>query len=110
MIMGQMPHLDEEDIAKGQTLVNTFSAYQDNYFYMLYGKEISYFTLFQRDISQVEDIGEGVLNCIKDLGYPQSIQLTEDKSAIEIWIEDENKVSTVLYFFPYDSGVYPVRF
>lgn len=69
---------------------------------MLYGKEISYFTLFKLLDSQY--FANEVIACLKNIGAIKAIDLTEANDAVEIWVETENG-PTVLYLFPYDNGV-----
>jgi hypothetical protein len=45
-----------------------------------------------------------IFECLENLGTIKDISSTEDKAAVEIWIETDNGV-TVLYFFNYDGGV-----
>jgi hypothetical protein len=72
---------------------------------MLYGKEISYFTLFR--ISDSTYFGNEVIDCLNNVGDIKAIDFTEAQDAIEIWIQDEDG-PTCLYLFPYDSGLVQV--
>ena len=51
---------------------------------MLYGKEISYFTVFE--IIESQYFSEEVLACCLNIGPIKAMDLTETKDAIEIWI------------------------
>ena len=72
---------------------------------MLYGKEISYFTLFK--IVEPQYFSYEVIECLKNVGDIKAIDLTEDKDAIEAWVIADNEV-TCLYLFPYDLGIVQV--
>ena len=73
---------------------------------MLYGKEISYFTLFSKStqISEFETLGEAVIECLEDIGEVRAATHTEDGMAFEFWSEYEDTV-TCLYLFPYDAAI-----
>ena len=102
-IISQLPALT--NILEKQKLINNFSVDTKNTYYMLYGKEISYFTLFK--IKEYQYFGAEVIDCLKYIGIIKAIDLTEANDAIEIWIENEDG-PTCLYLFPYDTGVVQV--
>ena len=86
----------------------------ENKYYMLFNKEIGYFTLFsfaEPKESQDGNFGEIILSCLiniaGDINNITSADFTEDNSSLEIWIKDENNVATMFYLFPYDMGVVP---
>lgn len=99
-IIAQMPELTDLTNAR-QAIDKLQETYCDTYF-MLYGKEISYFTLFKLIDSQY--FANEVIACLKNVGAIKAIDLTEANDAVEIWVETENG-PTVLYLFPYDNGV-----
>ena len=72
---------------------------------MLYGKEISYFTLFK--VNDEEALATILLECINNIGPVKAIDLTEAKDALEVWVLSNNE-PTCLYFFPYDMGLVEV--
>jgi hypothetical protein len=102
-IISQMPVLD--NLEDKEYLVDNLHAKFENFYYMLYGKEISYFTLFK--INESKYFGKEVIECLKDVGYIKAIDLTDTGDAIECWIENEQG-PTCLYLFPYDAGVVQV--
>lgn len=102
-IISQLPTI--ENLIDKAMLVKQFHKKYNNRFYMLYGKEISYFTLFE--IFDAHRFGIEVVNCINDLGPVKDISLTENKDAIEIWLMYEDE-ATCLYLFPYDNGLIKV--
>lgn len=102
-IISQLPALT--NILEKQKLINNFSVNTKNTYYMLYGKEISYFTLFK--IKEYQYFGAEVVDCLEHIGFIKAIDLTEANDAIEIWLENEDG-PTCLYLFPYDIGVVQV--
>ena len=108
-IIKQLGDLSEEQIEAVLNIFEEYSSIAKQEYYLLYGKEISYFTLFHYD-----EFGEGshggfgelVIECLTNIGPIYSISLTEAKDAIEIWVLPEGSEDvTCLYLFGYDSGV-----
>ena len=106
-IISQLPELTITANHK-YTVANLHNKY-NNEFYMLYGKEMSYFTLFQMK-DDPSYFFVTVLDCLVNIGTIKAIDKTENEDAIEIWIDDVESLSepTCLYLFPYDNGVVPV--
>ena len=77
-----------------------------NKYYMMYGKEISYFTLFE--VCGLNDFGQDIIDCCANVGTIKSMDMTETEDAIEIWVQPEEAEPTCLYLFPYDSGLVKV--
>lgn len=105
-----------ENLDKKIELINEFQHKEKNVFYMLYGKEISYFTIFAYNsmTPELENLGIGVIECLKNVGKIYSIEKItppqEDaETAIEIWVEAKNSenenIITCLYLFPYDRAI-----
>ena len=99
-----MPDYTEEQKKAAIDIINNFA--NDGTFYMLLGRELNYYTLFFKEDhpNNIETIGEGVIDCLSHIGKIKSIEETEDKGAVEIWVQHEDAI-TVLYFFLYDQGV-----
>lgn len=102
-IISQLPVLT--DLENKKYTINSLHEKFNNEFYMLYGKEISYFTLFR--IFDSTYFGNEVIDCLNNVGDIKAIDFTEAQDAIEIWIQDEDG-PTCLYLFPYDSGLVQV--
>ena len=102
-IIAQLPDLTDWD--RVEQLFNDFHASWRNKYYMMYGKEISYFTVFK--IVEPYLFGSVVMDCIPNVGVVKAIDLTEAKDAVEIWVMYEDK-PTCLYLFPYDMGIVQV--
>ena len=117
MIKQQGP-LEEKDIKLKMNMLKEFSNTFGKY-YLLYGREINYFTLFVKDKNQeLESLDLGVIECLSNIGTIYSIEYTKEKDAIEIWMEVEintdtkenEKLITCMYLFPYDAGIVKVGF
>lgn len=102
-IISQMPYMENFDKAMDD-IWTLYETYHNKYF-MLYGKEISYFTVFK--IIEPQYLGEDVLDCCLNVGPVKAMDLTEAGDAVEIWVEIEDG-PTCLYLFPYDSGIVQV--
>jgi hypothetical protein len=112
-IISQLATLNRETIRSKRKDFKDFINKADNNFYMLYGKEISYFTLFNILDPNVNYVGAEVfsdfyevfIECLKNIGEIKSLELTTTKDAFEIWVKTPEDKTTCLYFFPYDTGI-----
>lgn len=104
-IIAQLPTLTEDELKEKKYSIDALGAKYNNEYYMLYGKEISYFTLFK--IVEPQYLSYEVIECLKNVGEIKAIDLTEDKDAIEAWVMADGE-ATCLYLFPYDLGVVQV--
>lgn len=103
-IISQLPALT--DFSNAITNVRKLHEKYWNKYYMMYGKEISYFTLFE--VCGLNDFGQDIIDCCANVGTIKSMDMTETEDAIEIWIQPEETEPTCLYLFPYDSGLVKV--
>lgn len=103
-IYSQMDPLNDEAL---EYLKNDINKNFTGDYYLLYGQEISYFTLFVKTSSTFnETLGEVVVDCLKSFGKIYSYEIKDDEGVIEIWVHNEkNNLATVLYFFNYKDGV-----
>lgn len=103
-IIGQLADFTEEQVNDLKAAINIWSGARDNKYYLLYGKEISYFTLFTEDNKEKEDygLGEATIECLSSFEAIKEYDISEE--SIEIWIRNEDDI-TVLYLFGYDAGV-----
>lgn len=104
-IVAQLPTLVEDELKEKKYSVDALNSRYNNEYYMLYGKEISYFTLFK--IVEPQYFSYEVIECLKNVGDIKAIDLTEDKDAVEIWVIADGE-ATCLYLFPYDLGIVQV--
>lgn len=108
-IIEQLGAISYEDIDEKiyKVINNYFIERKDYNYFMLLGKEISYFTVFHRTNRknpEFKNLGEGVFECLKNVGDIYSVE-ENDSNAIEIWVNTDVIGMTVLYLFPYDTGV-----
>lgn len=96
--------MDDMDATQLNDLKDTINTKCNKIYYLLYGKEISYFTLFERkEVIADEDLGTMVLKCLEAFDSVKTFEVQEN-GAIEIWVKYEDYV-TVLYLFDYSDGV-----
>ena len=112
-IMSQMPPLTKKEIKnKCKEILKDYQEKTPNTYYMLLCKEYNYYTLFVNDgITVCTTIGHDNLpatlrDIVSELGEVYSIEPTEDKYAIEIWIKPHDvEEPLAFYFFNYQQGV-----
>ena len=103
-LISQLPPLDEVRI---QETIKALNDWRKANLYMLYGKEISYFTLISHDESGKADFdtfGDSVVTVLNE--FAESIFAVDilNDSAVEIWV-NYNGEPTVLYLFNYEDGM-----
>ena len=101
LIISQLPALN--DFTKAIADVRDLHGKYWNEYYMMYGREISYFTLFK--VCGMNEFGQDVIDCCANIGTIKAMDMTEAAEAIEIWVQPENGEPTCLYLFPYDNGI-----
>lgn len=84
-----------------------------SYYYMLYNKESSDFTIFCIDdsgeSSQYENFSDVLYECLENRGDVIDItNVVDQKGVFEIWIR-RNKENFVYYLYPYDTAVITVK-
>ena len=108
-IIKQLGVPTEEELARQLDLCDEYDTNMAQKYYLLYGKEINYFTLFHNDEfagGSYGPLSQMVSECLKNVGTIYNISLTEAKDAIEIWVLPEgNEEVTCMYLFGYDQGV-----
>ena len=101
-VVRQLPSMAEEQLAAAGDLIDSFQ--KENKYFMLLGKDLDYYTIFQTKENMEETMGEAVIDCLSNLGDIKAIDLTPEEQTIEIWIT-QNGEAYVLYLFNYDDGV-----
>jgi hypothetical protein len=102
-IIAQLPDLT--DWGHVENILKNFDIDWNNDYYMMYGKEISYFTVFK--IKEHIAFAHEVIDVVKNVGTVKAMDLTAAADAIEIWVI-YNDEPTCLYLFPYDMGIVEV--
>lgn len=102
-IIGQLPPLDEVQI---KDRIESLNVWRKADFYMLYGKEISYFTVLKPSTENLDfkNFGEAIFNLLTDITEAIYAMDVVDDNTVEIWIHYEGN-PTVLYLFNYDGGI-----
>lgn len=114
-IIAQQGILDTGLVHEKMGMIKKFAEDTNNKFYMLYGREISYFTVFVHDENwKVETLSQAANECLLNIGLIYSIELTKEEDAIEIWVKtppegDTDGILTCLYLFPYDNGIVRIK-
>lgn len=103
-VVSQLPELDPSTKV---SLINDYIDKAENVFYMIYGKEISYFTILylnKNSTLEAENPGEVVIECLNNIGKIRAIELDEDQGVLEMWVMNNNE-PTCLYMYGYDDGI-----
>ena len=110
-IIEQQGILDADVLAEKFELINIFATNTKNDFYMLYGREINYFTVFvKHEKWELETLALAVTECLANIGSVYSIEVTAEKDAVEIWVKDIHQdLLTCMYLFPYDGGIVRIK-
>lgn len=102
-IISQLPDYTDEQIDElAKAIMIWRKSKKDNY-YLMYGRELNYFTLFAKDTTAIGDFTNEVIDCLK-IGFDAIKEYDVNDEAVEIWVRSGEDVS-VLYLFCYDSGV-----
>jgi len=102
-IMEQLPDFNEEQIKDFKAALEIWKSPKADKYYMLYGREIGYFTLFVEDIDEDDNLlSDSVVECLGSFEAIKEYDMSGE--AVEIWVRTEEGV-TVLYLFGYDAGV-----
>lgn len=107
-IMEQLPTMT--DYSHMIETCDNYHAAMKNKYYMLYGKELSYFTMFEiQEDGECSSLGSGVVECLQNVGEIKAADLTQNADAIEIWVLPKDGKATCMYLFAYDTGVVTVK-
>ena len=109
-------------VLKGKALTNKINDIvipyvndkKENSYFMLLCHDKRDYTVF--NVSKSTDSLEDKINklvsifkeCLLNRGSIYDIILSEDKVALEIWIDYDNSDMVCYYFFPYDNGIIEV--
>lgn len=104
-LVSQRPDLTKEEIMAADKKLEIYLHKQENKYYMLLCKDISYYTVFCLDETAPNSIWDEFIICCEGIGKIKSIELTEQDDAIEVWVQPKDKTPVAMYFFSYDAGV-----
>lgn len=101
-IVAQLPPFDIQRLQDAhETLANWK---KDNTPYLMYGKELSYFTLFYPTDDEEDNFVDCVFDCLATISNTiYSFDVVND-DAIEIWLDFDGE-ATALYLFDYSGGM-----
>lgn len=104
--MAQLPPLTSKELEGKQKVINNFvEKHRNNKFFMLYGRDADYMTLFCRKIGVHERIGKALIECLGSLADTiYEIEENNSGNYVEIWVKYQDK-PILLNLFPYDAGV-----
>ena len=75
-------------------------------YFLMYCKDIGYFTLFKRTEGAPEKFHEVFKDCLINVGDLKACDITEEGNGLEIWIKPKDSNSAIcMYLFNYDEGV-----
>ena len=109
-LVNQLEDLTDEDIKLRAEFLTHYIHDTNNQYYMLLCNERKDYTIFRRltigdeDSPGCELIEILLYECLPNRGGIKSIDLTDDKQAVEIWLVIDGKCFCY-YFFPYDAAI-----
>ena len=110
-IIEQLPDFGDSQWEGAEKVFGDWLAKQTCTHFMLYGREINYFTIFKKGVIGESDFAtfwDGLKECLKALGPVRSIGVNEledgSASSIEIWLKYGDTI-TCMYLFNYDEGI-----
>ena len=105
----QLLPYDETQIQDAITWINEFSDKNKGKYYMLLCKEMSYYTVFEKDFLEYDclSLGHGVIECLDNVGTIHGID-DNGEGALEIWVKTSDEEVYCMLLFNYDVGVVKV--
>lgn len=105
-LINQLPDYNDEAWNGAEAILKEYLEKHPNSYYMMYGRELNYFTVFQkRDEAEFASLFDAMKTCLASVGGVRSFDF-DGEAAIEIWVKpDIASTVTCLYLFPYDDGV-----
>ena len=105
-LINQLPDYNEEAWGGAEEILKEYLEKHPNSYYMMYGRELNYFTVFHKEEdAEFANLFGAVKTCLDSVGGVRSFDF-DGEAAIEIWVKPEAASTvTCLYLFPYDDGV-----
>lgn len=106
-LINQLPDYNDEAWNGAKEIFDEYLETHVHNYYMLYGREMSYFTVFHKEENgEFANLFNALKTCLDSVGGVRSFDFDEAGGAIEIWIKPTvASTVTCLYLFPYDDGV-----
>ena len=107
-VVSQEPLLTEKEVIEVKSQISNWFADEEmnDEYYLLYGREIHYITLFK--IENRDAIADELIETLKPIGSLISMDFNtegEDVKVIEIWMRTKEEEATMLYLMPFDRGL-----
>jgi len=103
-IVAQLPPFDIQRLQDAKETLENW--HKDNCPYLLYGKEMSYFTLFiPTDDKEEDSFVDCVFDCLASISNTIYSFDVASENAIEIWMDNGDGEATALYLFDYSEGM-----
>ena len=116
IMVHQLPKLEiTDEVLKS---IDKLHEIHNAHYYMLLCNDMKYYTILKPSIAWAmssitqDTFGVTVVDCLNCVGEIKAIDLVNDNTAIEIWIEcKDNEEGEIycMYLFPYDEGVVEFR-
>ena len=105
-LINQLPDYNDEAWNGAKKILNEYLEKHPNSYHMIYGRELSYFTVFHKEEeAEFNGLFDAIKDCLASVGSVHSFDF-DGEAAIEIWVKpDTTSDVTCLYLFPYDDGV-----
>lgn len=105
-LINQLPEYNDEAWNAAKEILNEYLEEHPNSYHMMYGRELSYFTVFHQEAeAEFNGLFDAIKACLASVGSVHSFDF-DGEAAIEIWVKpDTTSDVTCLYLFPYDDGV-----
>lgn len=105
-LINQLPDYNEEAWGGAEEILKEYLEKHPNSYYMMYGRELNYFTVFHKEEgAEFANLFGAIKTCLDSVGGVRSFDF-DGEAAIEIWVKPEvASTVTCLYLFPYDDGV-----
>ena len=105
-IVSQLPAFEDSQWDGAEKVFEDWLKIRSTEYFMLYGREISYFTIFKRvsKNGEFKNLFEALKACLEHIGTVHGFDVVNNNSALEIWVNTNGEM-TCLYLFEYDEGV-----
>lgn len=105
----QLLPYDDTQIQNTIVWINEFSERYKGKYYMMLCKELSYYTVFEKDFITYDclSLGHGVIECLNNVGTIHGVD-DNGEGALEIWIKTTDEEMHCMLLFNYDIGIVKV--
>lgn len=103
-LVTQLPNFEDTQWSGAKAVFTDWYKNLGNTYFLLYGQECHYFTLFMKSPDTEENLFDVLKECLINVGPVKAFDITENKDAVEIWVEVDG-IATCFYLFNYDDGV-----